>query len=235
MIKFKHLLACLGILIFLSSPSVLGEDSVWCYPEYYRIGPVEGKVAELGFKPLPAAFNRKNDVYDAAEKKVSLVGQKGETVPFQIMVQGAHKNVTLESQGLPNVAFSYEGYLHTSNGANINWDIQFVPNSMEIPGKAKTMIACSIDLRKQTGTQSVTMEAILNQGRVSTFRKTLSLGSTLQYDTGLKYDSGLKYPGGTDRRQRIFINRNAELAALRVFGSDAFELVSHSWEFAVEE
>jgi len=126
-------------------------------------------------------------------------------------------------------------YGATDNGENINWDIQFGPNNMEIPGKAKTILSVDIDLQKQAGTQSVTMEAILNQGRVGTFRQTLDLGSTYTYDSGLKYDTGLKYPGGTNRRQHVFINRNAEIAALRLYGSDAIELVSHAWEFAVEE
>ena len=75
---------------------IIKSVDVWCFPEYYRIDPVTGDVAEFGFKPVTDAFRQKNDVYDAATNTVSLAAMKGETVPFQILVEGDHSGVTME-------------------------------------------------------------------------------------------------------------------------------------------
>ncbi|MFC1582810.1 glycoside hydrolase domain-containing protein, partial [Planctomycetota bacterium] len=97
-------------------------SDVWCLPEYYRIDPVSGEVAEWGHKPVTAEFKAKNSVYDGEANTVNLTGMKGETLAFQIMIEGDHTDVTLQSAGLPGgAAFFYEGYLQWFDGAKLRY------------------------------------------------------------------------------------------------------------------
>ena len=42
-------------------PAAKASD-VWCLPEYYRIDPVSGEVAEWGHKPVTPEFKKKNNI-----------------------------------------------------------------------------------------------------------------------------------------------------------------------------
>lgn len=92
------------------SPSAARE--VWCLPEYYRIDPVNGTVAELGHKAVDTAFKTRNAIFEQESRVVHLQAMRGETLAFQIVIEGKSTGVSLEATGFPSaLEFFYEGYL----------------------------------------------------------------------------------------------------------------------------
>jgi len=111
-VVFAAMLAAIAAAPAHSALESVQTDAVWCFPEYHRIDPVSSAVAELGFAPVPAEFKRSNSVYKADANEVLLLAMKGETVAFQLMIEGAHKDVTVELAGMPGrTELFYEGYL----------------------------------------------------------------------------------------------------------------------------
>ena len=88
------------------------HPSVWCFPEYYRLDAVSDEIAEYGYNPFSEDFKKKNDVYDSQTNTVTLFGLQGESVAFQIAIEGNWNSVSLEAYDMPaRVNFIYEGYL----------------------------------------------------------------------------------------------------------------------------
>jgi hypothetical protein len=77
--KLRMVALALGAILLGSSPAVIAGD-IWYFPEYYRIDPRDGAVAEFGFRPVSDAFKSSNDVYLRRSNTVTLVAMKAETI-----------------------------------------------------------------------------------------------------------------------------------------------------------
>ncbi len=218
---------CLAVLFASTSlPAIVqaapaaASQPIWCLPEYYRIDPVAGTLAETGFKPIEPAMKVSNDIYSAAGNAVKLVALKGQTAAFQIVVEGNASDVTLSAKGLGEVAFYYEGYLPAWDAdakvvrtvpelaVPLAWldnrfDVVQVPSALPaVPGKTLQAVWVDILVPRKAGTGPLTGSIIVAAGDkpLSTIAVTidvadLSLPPQPAYDLALiQYGFGGKNP-----------------------------------------
>jgi len=123
----------LGGLLAQAATSPSPRPAVWAIGEGFRVDPLTGKVREaqrLDGNPLPKDFDyhRRNFVWDAAQRRITLVAARNEVVAYQLQIPGPAKGVTVTCSDLKgpaviradtDIEVLKQWYLHvTQNSSN---------------------------------------------------------------------------------------------------------------------